>query len=229
MFQCLAGARNFSPIQNHSGLFWGPPNMGTRGKVDGAWPCDHSHLVLRSRMWICPCANYEAIWESGCNISTYFFTVGTGWCWVISVTTRERDLSRSGSFGDKNLFPLPRIEPRFISFPAASLVCVPSTQSWKTKIQNDANRYFRRGYVMLQLLQPHVRRQHGDVRMITAISISDLCVMIISGDPMHSTSAFIFLQWTVPWFQQNYEGVIRTYVTCKDKAFVFFNGIITWH
>jgi len=43
--------------------------------------------------------------------------------------------------------------------------------------------------------------------MITAISISDLCVVIISGRPMHGTFEFILLQWTVPWFQQNYECI----------------------
>jgi len=39
-----------------------------------------------------------------------------------------------------------------------------------------------------------VKQQHRDVRMIITISISDLCVVIISGHPMHSTFAFIVLQ-----------------------------------
>jgi hypothetical protein len=140
-------------------------------------------------------------------MSPPIFSVGTGWCWVISITTRERALNRSGRFGDKNLLPLPRIEPRFISFPAASLVCIPSTQSRKTKIQNEANRYFRRGNDAAVTSATSVKRQHRDVSMIIAISISDLCVVIISGQSMHSTFAFNVLQWTVPWFQQNYEGI----------------------
>lgn len=48
--------------------------------------------------------------------------------------------------------------------------------------------------MMLFTSATSVKRQHRDVRMITAISISDLCVVIISGHPMHSTFAFSSLQ-----------------------------------
>jgi hypothetical protein len=65
-----------------------------------------------------------------------------------------------------------------------------------------------------------VKRQHGDVTMITAISISDLCVVIISGHPMHSTFAFIVLQCSIVSTELR-RHLKNMHITCKDKAFVF--------
>lgn len=147
-------------------------------------------------------------------ISPPIFSVGTGWCWVISVTTRERALSRSGHFGDY-------LAPAENRIPAASVVCIPSVQSRKTKIQNEANRYFRGGNMLLVTSATSVKRQHRDIRMITVISISDLCVVTISQHPMHSTFAFISLQWTVRWSLQNYEGIVRTYISLARTKLSF--------